>query len=98
MGWQQLLNFCVSVVNATTPNCKSPSLSPMKAQHTCLLLLLKFQSAREASHHPAFMSNCGTISHTFYSLIYPVDEGNQIAWGQSKNLEFERLKLGTKNV
>ena len=31
---------------------------------------------REASHQPAFMCNRLTISHTFYSPIYPVDEGN----------------------
>ena len=37
----------------------------------CLLLQLKFQSLRGASHHSAFMGNCQTISHTFYSLILP---------------------------
>ena len=31
---------------------------------------------REASHQPALMCNLLTISHTFYSPIYPVDEGN----------------------
>ena len=31
---------------------------------------------REASHQPAFMCNLLNISHTFYSPIYPVDEGN----------------------
>ena len=41
------------------------------------LLRLKFWSARGASHHPAFMGNCRTISHTFYSLIYPMDEENE---------------------
>ena len=40
----------------------------------CLLLQWKAQSVRGASHHPAFMGNCQTISHTFYSLDYPVDE------------------------
>ena len=35
----------------------------------CLWLLLKFQSAREASNHPIFMCNSPTIS-----LIYLVDE------------------------
>ena len=25
-----------------------------------------------------------------YSLIYPLDKGNEIAWGQSKNLELGR--------
>ena len=53
---------------------------------------------RGASHHSAFMGNCWTISHTFCSLIYPVDEGNEIAWGQSKDLKFGRLKLWAKNV
>ena len=43
-----------------------------------LLLRLKFRSARGASHYPAFMGNCQTISHTFYSLIYPVNEGNEV--------------------
>ena len=43
----------------------------------CLLLQLKSRSPRGASHHPAFMGNCQTISHTFYSPIYPVDEGNE---------------------
>ena len=34
-----------------------------------------------ASHHPAFMGNCRTISHTFYSPVYPVDEGNEdVGW------------------
>ena len=42
----------------------------------CLLLWLKSRSARRTSHHLAFMGNCRTISHKFYSLIYPVDEGN----------------------
>ena len=44
---------------------------------SCLLLQLKSQDVRGASHQPAFMSNCWTISHTFYSLIYPVDEGSE---------------------
>ena len=68
-----------------------------------LIPRLKFRSARGAFHNPALMGNCRTISHTFYSLIYPVDEGNEVkiqsfSWGQCKNLEFERLKLGTKNM
>ena len=52
-----------------------------------LLLRLKSPSARGASHHPAFMGNCRTISHTFYSLIYPVDEFSlkeTRTWGQFK--------------
>ena len=32
---------------------------------------------RGASHHPAFMCNYQTISHTFYSLVYPVDKENE---------------------
>ena len=49
--------------------------------------MLKFRSARGASHHPAFMGNCRTISHTFYSLIYLVDEfplKEMTMWGRSK--------------
>ena len=42
----------------------------------CLLLRLKSWSARGASHHPAFICNCRTVSQTFYSPIYPVDERN----------------------
>ena len=45
---------------------------------TRLLLQLKSRSARGASHHSAFMENCWTISHTFYSFIYPVYEGNEV--------------------
>ena len=58
----------------------------------CLLLWLKFRIARGSSHQAAFMDNCQTVSHTFYSLIYPVDEENEIAWANPKNLEFGRLK------
>ena len=43
----------------------------------CLLLRLKSQSARRASNQLAFMGNCQTISYTFCSPIYPVDEGNE---------------------
>ena len=43
----------------------------------CLLLGLKSWSARAASHSSAFIGNCRTISHTFCSPIYPVDEGNE---------------------
>ena len=41
-----------------------------------LLLRLKSQSARGASHHPAITGNYQTINHTFYTPIYPLDEGN----------------------
>ena len=65
---------------------------------SCLLLWLKFQSASGASHHSGFMGSYWTISHTFYSLIYPVDEGNvawiqSIVWGQCKSLEFDILPI-----
>ena len=42
-----------------------------------LLLQLKSRSVRGASHHPAVMGNCRTISHTLCSPIYPVDEVNE---------------------
>ena len=42
----------------------------------CLLFWLKSWSAREASHHSAFMGNCWSISHKFYSPNYPADEGD----------------------
>ena len=42
-----------------------------------LLLQLKPWGVREASHQPAFMSDRRTISHTFYSPTYPVDERNE---------------------
>ena len=53
----------------------------------CLLLRLKCWSARGASQHPDFTGNCTTISHMFFSLIYPVDEFSlkeMRMWGQSK--------------
>ena len=53
----------------------------------CLLLRLKCWSARGASQHLAFTGNCTTISHMFFSLIYPVDEFSlkeMRMWGQSK--------------
>ena len=43
----------------------------------CLLLGPKSWSARAASHCSAFIGNCRTISHTFCSPIYSVDEGNE---------------------
>ena len=42
-----------------------------------LIAPAKILGARRASHHPAFMDNCRTISHTFYSPIYKVHEGNE---------------------
>ena len=41
-----------------------------------ILLQVKSQCARGASHHSAFMGSCPTISHTF-SIGYPVDDGNE---------------------
>ena len=43
----------------------------------CLLLQLKPWGVRGASHQPAVMSDRRTISLTFYSPIYPVEEGNE---------------------
>ena len=54
-----------------------------------LILWLTSRSARGASHHPAFMGNCLTISHTFFNLIYPVDKfalKEMRMWDQSKIL------------
>ena len=51
-----------------------------------LLLWLKSWSARGASNHPALMGNCRTISHTFYSPIYPVDEGNEDVGSSSSRI------------
>ena len=44
---------------------------------SCLLLHLKPWEVRWATRQPAFMSDCRTITHTFYSPIYPLDEGNE---------------------
>ena len=41
------------------------------------LLRLKSRSAWEAFHHLPFMGNYRIISRTFYSPIYPVDEGHE---------------------
>ena len=43
----------------------------------CLLLQLKPWGVKGASHQPAVMSDRRTISQTFYSPIYPVEEGNE---------------------
>ena len=48
-----------------------------KIRSDCLLLQLKPWGVRRASYQPAVTSDRGTISHTFYSPIYPVDEGNE---------------------
>ena len=47
-----------------------------RAGCNALLLWLKSQSAREASHHPAFMGICPTISHMYepYLADHLIDE------------------------
>ena len=40
---------------------------------TCRLLVAKYRSARAASHQPAFIGNCLTISHTCLR-VHLVDE------------------------
>ena len=72
-----------------------------KSPVSCLLLQLKFRSPRGASHHPAFVGNCQTISHTFYSLIYPADEGNEvwiqsIAWGRVQEFGIWKIEIRDK--
>ena len=42
----------------------NPVLTATNQEQSCLLLRLKSQSTKGASHHPAFMGNCLTISHT----------------------------------
>ena len=67
-----------------TANIKIFTGKPTK--QFCLLLWLKSRSARGTSHHLAFMGNCRTISHKFYSPIYPVDEGNDDVGSVSDNI------------
>ena len=62
------------IAREETANIKIFTGKPTK--QFCFLLWLKSRSARGTSHHPAFMGNCQTISHKFYSPTYPVDEGN----------------------
>ena len=51
-------------------------------EQLCLLLRLKSRCTRGASHHPAFMRNCLTISQTCYSccrlvlLVVSVNQEN----------------------
>ena len=40
----------------------------------CLLLRLKPRCVRGAFHHPAFIVSCPTSSHTYFFLIYQVDD------------------------
>ena len=56
--------------------CECPK-SKLFSYNFCLLLQLEPWGVRGASHQPAVMSDRRTIIHTFYSLIYPVDEGNE---------------------
>ena len=53
------------------------SATPSTIFESCLLLQLKPWGVRGASQQPAFMSNRRANSHTNYSPIYPVDEGNE---------------------
>ena len=41
---------------------------------TMFIASTKIAKREGASHHPDFWGNCTTISHTFFILIYPVDE------------------------
>ena len=83
------------IAREETANIKIFTGKPTK--QFCLLLWLKSRSSREASHHPAFMGNCQTISHKFYSPIYPEDEGNDDVGAVSDNilllLELFELKI-----
>ena len=54
--------------------CESSLWLRLKTGAWGLLLQLKPQNMKGASHQPTFMSNRQTISHTFYSPIYPVNE------------------------
>ena len=67
-----------------TANIKIFTGKPTK--QFCLLPWLKSQSTRGASQHPAFMGNCQTVSHKFYSPMYPVDEGNDNVGSVSDNI------------
>ena len=67
-----------------TANIKIFTGKPTK--QFCLLPWLKSQSTRGASDHPAFMGNCQTVSHKFYSPMYPVDEGNDNVGSVSGNI------------
>ena len=72
------------IAREETANIKIFTGKPTK--QFCLLLWLKSRSARGTSHHLAFMGNCRTISHTFYSPIYPVDERNDDVGSVSDNI------------
>ena len=69
---------CAIVGCSTNRRHKDISLFKLPTAKPCLLLLLNFRSAWEASRHPAFMGNCQTISHTPHSPTYPVDEGSEV--------------------
>ena len=57
--------YNTSLERGDLPNC------------TFFIAPAKILGAGGASHHPAFMGNCRTISYMLYSPIYPVDEGNE---------------------
>ena len=58
-----------------------------------LSLRLKLRSAREASHHPAFMGNCPTVSliyqgdEFFFSFLVKLNKVSTL--GESKDLSFD---------
>ena len=57
----------------------------------CLLLCLKFRSARGPSHHPAFMGNCLTIS---YPLSPPTTHGMSspsTKWSRGDSLRYNLI-------
>ena len=83
------------IAREETANIKIFTGKPTK--QFCLLLWLKSQSVRGASHHPAFMGNCRTISHKFYSPIYPVDEENDDVGSVSGTSYFQNF-LASKNI
>ena len=58
---------------------------------SCLLLWLKFPSARWAFHHPIFMGSCPTISHTFFALSTNRMSSPSRKWGRGVNPRFYLL-------
>ena len=66
--------------NPGNDNPKTTSLQWFKfgiylSMFITLIASAKISELEGASHHPAFMGNYRTISHTFYCPIYPVDKG-----------------------
>ena len=74
----------------------------MLVEGSCILLRLKSRRVKGGSHHPAFMGNYPTISHTFLVLSAQwMSSPNEMrTWGQSKSSSFcfcvrcESTKLG----